>query len=45
MAKKKLPKNDLRLLSLELQSEVSVLNHCLNLLKENIDTLIAPLQN
>lgn len=39
MAVKKDNKNDLRLLSLELQSEVSVLKHCLDLLKENIDSL------
>ena len=36
MAKKK---NELSLLSMELQSEVAVLAHCLKLLKTNIDML------
>ena len=39
MAKKKNSNNDIKLLSLELQSEVSILKHCLNLLKSNIDLL------
>ncbi len=39
MAKKKEKNTDLQLLSLELQSEVAVLDHCLKLLKSNIDLL------
>ena len=39
MQKKENKKMDLHLLSLELQSEVAILNHCLALLKENIDML------
>lgn len=39
MQSKKVNDNDLHLLSLQLQSEVAVLDHCLKLLKENIDLL------